>query len=349
MGQPGEHQLRAKTIHTNDDPQAFWLQAFWQFRCVLRFAMRMLLLPKSMEEQFIRRVGLSSQWEFTKDLVVLMQEILFNLRQPPQDHRTGAHACHLVLSVCRDGGSYEDTERYAKGVVCHLRRLCFVIGLSADISHKMFSFMDDEECMMATLQSCDIFYMGGIFRICEKWARESQQGPARRLSEEIQRRVQYNKMAYIGICGGAKIAGSMTYYGLTPLNLLQGAEVLYDCNCSTAEVCARQDAVQITTGCGVAIFMWHGKSGAICFPVVKNARKWWSFAQESTIALQIFVLQKWNTPEHFTHMEGGLRKKWCFSLGGYWKYLEDEEWKAIHSDEEGGRVDDPCEARRALL
>ena len=141
----------------------------------------------------------------------------------------------------------------------------------------------------------------------------------------------------------------MTYYGLTPLNLLQGAEVLYDCNCSTAEVCARQDAVQITTGCGVAIFMWHGKSGAICFPVVKNARKWWSFAQESTIALQNFVLQKWNTPEHFTHMEGGLRKKWCFSLGGYWKYLEDEEWKAIHSDEEGGRVDDPCEARRALL
>ena len=161
MGRPGEHQHRAKTIHTNDDPQAFWLQAFWQFRCVLRFAMRMLLLPKSMEEQFIKRVYQSSECGFTKDLVVLMQEILLSRRQPPQDHRTGAHACHLVLSVCRDGGSYEDTERYAKGVVCHLRRLCFVIGLSADISHKMFSFMDDEECMMATLQSCDIFYMGG--------------------------------------------------------------------------------------------------------------------------------------------------------------------------------------------
>ena len=263
-----------------------------------------------------------------------MQEILFSRRQASQDHRTGAHACHLVLSVCRDGGSYEDTERYAKGVVCHLRRLCFVIGLSADISHKMFSFMDDEECMMATLQSCDIFYMGGIFRICEKWARESQQGPARRLSEEIQRRVQYNKMAYIGICGGAKIAGSMTYYGLTPLDLLQGAEVLYDCNCSTAEVCERQNALQITTGCGVAICMWHGTRLAICFPVVKNAGKWWLFAEKSTMALQDFVERKWNTPEHFTYMEGGLLLKWCFSLGGYCKY-EDEEWTAVHSEEEG--------------
>ena len=174
---------------------------------------------------------------------------------------------------------------------------------------------------------------GGIYSISENWARESEQGPARRLSEEIQRRVQYNKMAYIGICGGAKIAGSMTYYGLTPLDLLQGAEVLYDCNCSTAEVCERPNAVQITTGCGVAICMWHGTRLAICFPVVKNAGKWWSVA-ENTMALQDFVVRKWNTPEHFTYMEGGLLLKWCVALGGYCKY-EDGEWTAVHSEEEG--------------
>ena len=56
--------------------------------------------------------------------------------------------------------------------------------------------------------------------------------------------------------------------------------------------------------------------------------------EKNTMALQDFVVRKWNTPEQFTYMEGGLLLKWSFALGGYCKY-EDEEWTAVHSEEEG--------------
>jgi len=121
-------------------------------------------------------------------------------------------------------------------------------------------------------------------------------------------------MAYIGICGGAKISGSVSYYGLAPLDLLQGAEVLYDVNCSRAQVCTTQNAVQITTGCAVAIYMWQNRRQGICFPVVKNAGQWWPFAEQNTMALQDFVVQKCNTPEEFSFEEGNLQLDWYFRL-----------------------------------
>ena len=296
--------------------------------------MRMLLLPKSIEEQFIKKVNQSRYYEFAKDLLVLMEDILVCRRLPPKVLRTGAHDCHLVLAVCRDGDAWGDAGTYAQRVAHNLQQLCALMGLRAEISFRIFSFTDDEDRMMATLKGCDIFYMGGIHSISEKWARDSEQSPARRLSEEIQRRVQYNMMAYIGICGGAKISGSVSYYGLAPLDLLQGAEVLYDINCSRAQVCTTQNAVQITTGCAVAIYMWQNRRQGICFPVVKNAGQWWPFAEQNTMALQDFVVQKWNTPEELIFAEGNWQLNWYFSLGGYCKYIKDEEWTAIQSDEE---------------
>ena len=55
---------------------------------------------------------------------------------------------------------------------------------------------------------------------------------------------------------------------------------------------------------------------------------------KSTMALQDFVVRKWNTLEHLTYMDGGLMLKLCFALGGYCKY-EDAAWTAVHSEEEG--------------
>ena len=164
--------------------------------------MRMLLLPKSMEEQFIKRVCQSNECAFTADLVVLMQEILFSRRQPPQDHRTGAHACHLVLAVCRDGGGHGDAGSYAEGVVHHLRRLCVVIGLSADISLTMFSFADDEERMMATLRGCDIFYMGAFTAFLRNGLVSQSKAPRavfRKRSRDAFNTTRWRTLGYAGV------------------------------------------------------------------------------------------------------------------------------------------------------
>ena len=209
----------------------------------------------------------------------------------------------LVLAVCRDGGwvGYDgDPEAYAARVARHLESLCALMGLRARIAIRIFSFMDDEHLMMATLRGCDIFYMAGIYRVSEQWAQASAQGPARRLAEEIQTRVQYNCMAFIGVCGGAKMSGSEPYYGLTPLDLLQGAAVRYDRNCSTAQVLTTPRVVQITTGCTVAMYMWQDRRQGICFHCVKkNADVWWPFAEQNTRALQDFVVHKCNTPQEW--------------------------------------------------
>ena len=236
----------------------------------------------------------------------------------------------LVLAVCRDGdcdGYYGDLEAYAAGVAEHLKSLCDHMDLRARIDIRIFSFMGDERLMMATLRGCDIFYMAGIYRVSEQWARASAQGPARRLAEEIQTRVQYNCMAFIGVCGGAKMSGSEPYYGLTPLDLLQGAEVRYDSNCATAEVLTTPQVVQITTGCAVAMYMWQDRRQGICFHCVKkNADVWWPFAEQSTRALQDFVVHKCNSPQEFS-FEGS---RWYFTLAGYIMYRNgDQIWREI--------------------
>jgi len=172
--------------------------------------------------------------------------------------------------------------------------------------------MSDVGDMMATLASCDLFYMSGIFDVPQTWVDRSN-GPALSLVQEIQRRVQYNEMAFMGVCGGALMSGSQPFYGLAPLDLLQGAAVMYDINCSNAPVRTTPNVVQITTGCAVAIYIWRDRREAISFPVVKNSSKWYCFAADSTRALQYFVVQKCNSPEAFHSAEG----VWFCSLAGY--------------------------------
>ena len=291
--------------------------------------MRLLLLPKSIEHQFVKKVGQITDW---LDLMRVILALGPGLGPSCSGGTTSAvgDACHLVLAVCRDGDHWGDIETYAARVAGHLESLCALMGLRARIATRIFSFMDDEHLMMATLRGCDIFYMAGIYRVSEQWAQASAQGPARRLAEEIQTRVQYNCMAFIGVCGGAKMSGSEPYYGLTPLDLLQGAEVRYDSNCATAEVLTTPQVVQITTGCAVAMYMWQDRRQGICFHCVKkNADVWWPFAEENTRALQDFVVHKCNTPQEFS-FEG---RCWYFTLAGYIMYrienTEDQIWREI--------------------
>ena len=122
------------------------------------------------------------------------------------------------------------------------------------------------------------------------------------------------------------MSGSEPYYGLTPLDLLQGAEVRYDSNCATAEVLTTPQVVQITTGCAVAIYVWQDRRQGICFPVVKNAGGWRPFAEQNTRALQDFVVHKCNSPQEFI-FKGS---RWYFTLAGYIMYRNgDQIWREI--------------------
>ena len=144
-----------------------------QLRCVrCRFLMRILLLPRSIEHQFVKKVGQCP------DVLDLMRVILAPGPGPGLSCSGGARSAvgdarDLVLAVCRDGdcdGYYGDPEAYAARVARHLESLCALMGLRAGIAIRIFSFMDDDYLMMATLRGCDIFYMAGIYRVSEQWA-----------------------------------------------------------------------------------------------------------------------------------------------------------------------------------
>ena len=47
-----------------------------------------------------------------------------------------------------------------------------------------------------------------------------------------------------------------------------------------------------------------------------------------------FCCTEMEHPGTFHLYGGGLLLNWCIALGGYCKY-EDEEWTAVHSEEEG--------------
>ena len=166
--------------------------------------------------------------------------------------------------------------------------------------------------MMTVLAQCDLFYMAGIFTVPDAWVARAH-GPAFRLVEEIQTRVQYNAMAFVGVCGGALMSGSQPYRGLPPLDLLQGATAWYDSCCSKAPVHTTHNLVQFTTGCAVAIYTWHDHREAVSFPVMKNSSQWNDFAEESSRVLQDFVVQKCSTPKLF-QFEGEM---WFMTLAGY--------------------------------
>ena len=100
--------------------------------------------------------------------------------------------------------------------------------------------------------------------------------------QEVKRLVLRHKMAYIGVCGGAKMAGSLPFHGLPGLGLLGEVTVTYSCNSSsTIPTQAGVQELHITSGVAVALVIWQGTYAVKAFPVIKNARQWWDFCEKS--------------------------------------------------------------------
>ena len=175
--------------------------------------------------------------------------------------------------------------------------------------------------MMDLLLSADIFYLSGVFTVSQSWIDFVKPGgPSYCLVEILQSRVQYHSLAFVGVCGGALISGASNSFGLTPLDVLQGATIAYRSNCSPAAIVSAHSSTTneflLTTGCGIGIYVWHEHIHAVSFPVVKNHTQWRAFAERNSIALREALVQKVLLPEAY-RSDCSSRDYWYFSIAGY--------------------------------
>ena len=167
--------------------------------------------------------------------------------------------------------------------------------------------------------------MAGVFAetICPEWQTSIQPGGRSHiLVTKLRDLVQYDALAYIGICGGAMLAGKQeNNYGLTPFDLLSSTKVQYNTNVRRCMVSmdssTANDIAQMTTGCGIALYIKPGKCAAISFPTIKNNEQWLPFAEESTVELSNLVEHK--AQQSYTYSDGN-GNHWHFCLQGFWKY-----------------------------
>ena len=92
----------------------------------------------------------------------------------------------------------------------------------------------------------------------------------------LRERVQCNYMGFVGVCGGAKVAGigNGNNFGLPGLDLLNGIKVQYEAGVTAAQVTVDTNAdlqlVQMTTGCALAFVMDETMQMGICFACTKK-------------------------------------------------------------------------------
>ena len=164
-----------------------------------------------------------------------------------------------------------------------------------------FSFRNGDVAeMMQRLADAQIFVMAGVFTVDDAWRQRTSKGSeAWPLVEELRARVQYNNLIYVGVCGGALLAGNYNPYDLEPFDLFQGMVVRYGANISSRAAIVTDNAseIQITSGCGAAFHYWHNIRMATVFPVVKNYSQWWEFAERSSQRLSEALTHNVNNPQ----------------------------------------------------
>ena len=183
-----------------------------------------------------------------------------------------------------------------------------------------FSFLEDTTRGLDVLRLADVFYMCGIFHnnLSDHWRLRMERGGAsHRLVLAISELVQYNVLGYVGVCGGAYLAGATYPCKFTTLDLLLGTNVHYDSSVNPVNVSVisnpETDLVQITTGCGILIIIKPGIRQVICFPTTKNSAQWLKFARENTLELQRLVERKAQQTFAYSDETGN---PWWFRLDG---------------------------------
>ena len=269
-----------------------------------------LLLPKTIEAQCVKRL----QNRQDNGIVEMIMA--------PRN----AHASYVNVVVCQDGRG--DDVHFEATLKEHLEALYTHWGYSLDVRMHRFSFVAASprdahaqtthvSAMIDLLLATDVFYFAGVFKVSQMWKESTSPGGySYCLIYLLRALVQYNSVAFIGVCGGAVISMSSNDYGLTPLDLLQGARLRYDaCSAGTIPVTTVDGEFQMTSGCAIAVYIWQDDCRAVSFPVVKNHRQWWDFASKNSAALNDALVQKALSPSKYKVIATG--ESWWFSLSGY--------------------------------
>jgi len=141
----------------------------------------------------------------------------------------------------------------------------------------------------------------------------------------VRDRVQYNDMAYMGVCGGAICAGHMylepwrlgAWRQLELFDFCMGVSLRYDSgmppeSCDPAVICAR--VFQMTSGAGLAVHIERDIARASSFPCGKN-NSWVSWCRESTDRHQqiVEIIAREHASGPWYHPDVGY---WRFRLNG---------------------------------
>ena len=166
--------------------------------------------------------------------------------------------------------------------------------------------------------------MAGIKEVSSEWIERTRpNGPWHCLVQLVRSLVQYNAMAFIGVCGSAQLSGATNHLGVDPLDLLQGTTIRYIANTSAKQVSDNATSTKqeflITTGCALGISFWQDTPKAASFSVTKNHADWLVFAEHNSRSLEAALLEKGRDPEWFFYRDpgNGSLQHWAFSLAGY--------------------------------
>ena len=192
------------------------------------------------------------------------------------------------------------------------------------------------------LQTTDIFFMTGfsagktisemLLNVFKNHAINGNDeandfGPLEDLFRCIKERVQYNRMVYMGTCGGACCAGkwlwSMQPSGLGPIvrdfelfDFCIGVSLHYNAGMSMGEcpLVVDENTFQMTGGAALAVHIEKDIASASSFPCGKN-NTWYPWCAQATVAHQSVVtwLAKRRVSGPWWHPTVGT---WFFSIRG---------------------------------
>ena len=280
---------------------------------------RMLMTPRSIEQQFIKKI----QWLDANQMRVVRD--VFKL---PTERRNTT----VNVALCTDGESIVDANQIETGLLSLYAILDIYV---AGIVVVNFSFeSDDRQQQLDTLAAADVFWFAGVHGMSTKLKHAlSNSGDddeifdvrnPQILAGELRKRVQYEHLTYVGVCGGGSLAGSSLNWHQCGLDLLNGISISQTYTSELSKESEDIDAirVQFSSSCASVLLLNGDTADAVCFPVIKNAFSRQQFAADNTRVLQIIVQRIADQWKEFTSPSG---RSWSFNLRGYYRFDNQSE------------------------